>query len=221
VNILIIEDNKEILDFLKSSLKEEGFVVDAAEDGGIGLEKALSGKYDLIIMDNILPVKEGRQICAEIRKNDCRTPVIILSVKSDVDTKIDLLNTGADDYLTKPFSFSELLARIRALLRRPPAKEHLFLQIGDLIIDQTSHAVKCGEKEISLTPKEFVLLEYMVRHRGEVLSRAKILEHAWDMNADPFTNTIETHILNLRKKLGGKDKESFIRTVPGVGYRMD
>jgi DNA-binding response OmpR family regulator len=221
VNILIVEDNQEILDYLKFSLTDNGFVVDAASDGGLGSDKALTNHYDLIILDNVLPVKDGREICSEIRNRGCNTPIIMLSVKADVDTKVDLLNIGVDDYLAKPFSFTELLARIRALLRRPPIAEHKLVKIGGIAIDVLRHSAKCDDKEIPLTPKEFALLEYLTRNRGVVLSRSEILEHVWDVNTDSFTNTVESHVLKLRRKLGCQNRNDFIHTIPGVGYKID
>lgn len=220
MNILIVEDNKETVNFLKTSLGDVGYVIDTAEDGKTGCHKALKNNYDLIILDNILPQKDGRQICFEIRKKRKNVPIIILSVKSEIEDKVGLLNIGADDYLTKPFSFAELLVRIRALLRRPVKIENTILRIGDLTLDANSHKIKRGKKEICLSPKEFYLLEYLMKNRGRVLSRTEILEHVWDMNADPFTNTIETHILNLRKKIEKQDKIKLIHTVPGRGYKI-
>jgi DNA-binding response OmpR family regulator len=220
MNFLIIEDDKETIEFLERSLSGEGFVIDTAEDGEVGSYKARINNYDLIILDNNLPKKDGRQICSEIRKNKNNVPIIMLSVNSDIDTKAELLNLGVDDYMTKPFSFSELLARVRALLRRPNKIEPNIFKVEDLMLDVNAHTVKRGGKEIYLTLKEFVLFEYLMRNRGRVLSRAEILDHVFDMNMDPFTNTIETHILNLRKKIKDRNSE-IVLTVPGVGYKIN
>lgn len=220
MNLLIVEDEKGILDFLQVSLKAEGFVVDTAADGEVGLRKATANDYDLAVLDIGLPQKDGRQICLELRALHKTMPIIMLSVKGEIDTKVDLLNIGADDYVVKPFSFTELLARIKALLRRPQKLEGDTFQVDGLILDTVSRKVTLGSKEIHLTPKEFFLLEYLMRNRGRVLSRAVILEHIWDMNADPFTNTVETHIMNLRKKLKDENKRLFIHTVSGTGYKM-
>ena len=221
MNLLVVEDDKETRNFLKSSLKAEGFVVDTAEDGKAGSYKASVNDYDLIVLDIELPYKNGRQICSELRASGKNMPIIMLSVKGEIDTKVDLLQTGADDYLTKPFSFTELSARIKALLRRPQKIEGEVLCIGDLVLDAGSRTVARAGKEVGLTPKEFFLLEYLMRNRGRVMSRQALLEHVWDVNADPFTNTVETHIVNLRKKLKQKNKREIICTVSGTGYKIN
>lgn len=221
MNLLVVEDDKETRNFLKSSLKAEGFVVDTAEDGKAGSYKANLNDYDLIVLDIELPYKNGRQVCSELRSSGKNMPIIMLSVKGEIDTKVDLLRTGADDYLTKPFSFTELSARIKALLRRPQKIENDILCIEDLVLDNGSRTVARAGKEVYLTPKEFFLLEYLMRNRGRVMSRQALLEHVWDVNADPFTNTVETHIVNLRKKLKQKNKREIICTVSGAGYKIN
>lgn len=220
MNLLLIEDDKEIVSSLAPQLKERGFVVDVAFDGEEGLGKAQKNNYDIIILDKGLPEKDGLEVCSSIRSAGRHMPILILSVKSEIDTKTDLLNAGADDYMTKPFSFKELMARLNALLRRPEKVEHTKLQIGDLTVDIEGRQVSRGQKKIHLTTKEFALLEYLLRNRGKVLSRQEILEHVWDMNADLFTNTIETHLVNLRKKIEGKNGKKVIHTIPGVGYKI-
>jgi DNA-binding response OmpR family regulator len=221
MNILIVEDDKETLDVLAFSFKEKGFVVDVATDGEAGSYKSRINNYDLIILDNMLPYKTGRQICSEIRNSGNSVPIIMLSVKSEIDTKVDLFNLGIDDYIVKPFSFSELLARAKALLRRPQKIENDILCIEDIFLDAKKHTVTQLNKEIHLTPKEFSLLEYLTRNRGKVLSRREILEHVWDLNANLFTNTVETHIANLRKKLKQKSQNEFIHTISGAGYKIN
>src|SRR3989339_1829193 len=221
MRILIVEDEVEILNFLKKSLENECYVVDAAKDGEKGSYLARTNHYDLIILDNIMPKKTGLEVCEDIRKDGKNTPILILSVKSEITTKVDLFNAGADDYLTKPFSVDELLARIKALLRRPKQIESEVLQTNDLILDVSKHEVTRGGQEINLTRKEFMLLKYMMKNQGTVLSRSMIMEHVWDMSVDPFSNTIESHIVSLRKKVDLPGKKKLIRTVAGRGYKIE
>lgn len=221
MNLLLIEDDKEIVSSLTPQLKKCGFVVDVAFDGEEGLGKAEKNNYDMVIMDKGLPKKDGMEVCSSIRTAGKHTPILILSVKSEIDTKADLLNAGADDYMTKPFAFKELMARVNALLRRPKKVEHTILRIGDLAVNIEGRTVARGDKKLHLTTKEFALLEYFLRNSGKALSRQEILEHVWDINADPFTNTIETHILMLRNKIESKKGERIIQTVPGVGYKIE
>ncbi len=220
MHVLVVEDDKEINDFLRVSLEAECFAVDTAFDGETGSYLARSNEYDLIVLDNILPKKEGRIACREIRESGKTTPIIMLSVKSETVTKVDLLNAGADDYMTKPFSLEELLARMRALLRRPKHIESEVLSIEDLVIDIKRHTVKRANKELYLTRKEFVLLTYLLKNAGAAMSRGMIMEHVWNMDIDPFSNTIESHILSLRKKVDARSKKKLIRTVPGIGYKI-
>lgn len=221
MKILLIEDEKEIVDFLKPSLEAAGFVVDVAMDGERGAFLGKVSKFDLIIIDLMLPKKRGDEVCRELRERDVTAPILVLSVIAETKNKTELLNAGADDYLTKPFSFEELLARVRALLRRPRDMQGEVIRIDDLELDSVRHVVTRAGKRIHLTPKEFRLLEYLLRNKGAVLSRGMILEHVWDMNADPFSNTIEAHILSLRKKIDTNRKKKLIHTVHGMGYRID
>jgi DNA-binding response OmpR family regulator len=220
MNLLIVDDDKGIVDFLKTSLKSDGFAVDTAQDGDTGLYKAQINNYDLIILDNMLPKKSGLQVCSEIRKAGNNVPIIILSAKTETEEKIDFLNSGADDYLEKPFSFAELSARVKALLRRPKNIEPEILEADNLVLDIKSHIFLVGKKEVRLTMKEFSLMEYFMKNKNRVLSRAEILEHVWGTDADLFTNTIETHVLNLRRKIGQHNKKEFITTIPGMGYKF-
>jgi len=221
MRILLVEDEEKIVDFLKLSLSNECFVVDAAYDGERGSFLARTNDYDLIILDNVLPKKTGLEVCQEIRKEGKMVPSIILSVKSETDFKVKLLNAGADDYLSKPFSLEELLARMRALLRRPRKIEKEILKVSDLLLDKSRHVVERKGRDIYLTRKEFTLLEYLMKNAGNVLSRGMIMEHVWDMNADPFSNTIESHILSLRRKIDFKGAIKLIYTVPGRGYKIE
>jgi len=222
MNLLIVEDDKDMLDTLCESFKESGFVVDSAEDGEKGLYKASVNNYDAIVLDINLPKKDGKQVCSEIRNAGKNTPIIMLSVKYDVDTKVDLLNIGADDYLSKPFSYAELSARVKALLRRPrDIIKGDILCIDDLTLDTKKRTVIRDKKDIHLTPKEFFLLEFLMRNRGTVMPRMAILEHVWDLEADLFTNTIETHIATIRRKINFKNKRDLIQTVSSGGYKID
>jgi DNA-binding response OmpR family regulator len=221
MRILIIEDDKDVLNFLKPSLEEKGFVADAISDGNKGTFMALTNDYDLIILDLNLPGKNGDLICQQLRSEGKITPVIILTVKTDIESKVKLLNCGADDYLAKPFSFEELLARIKALLRRSPAIASNVLKIGDLALDKTKQKVTRAGREVYLTLKEFSLLEYLMSNAEKVISRAEILEHVWDMEGDAFSNAIETHIFNLRHKINkGCQGKELIQTVPCRGYKI-
>lgn len=219
MRILIIEDNKDIHEMLRLGLETEMFWVDVAEDGESGSYIARTNDYDLIILDNMLPKKSGVDVCRDIRKAGKRTPIILLSVESDTEEKVKLLTAGADDYVTKPFSFKELLARIRALLRRPESNISEDLESGDLKLNSRTQQLKKNGKEIYLTRKEYSLLELLMRHRGEVVSRGTIMEHVWDLDGNPFSNTIETHVFNIRRKIEDKERR-LIWNVPGRGYKI-
>lgn len=220
MRILVVEDQPELSKLIKERLETECFAVDAADDGQKGLFLGSTNEYDLIILDNNLPKKTGPEVCQELRKNGKTTPILILSVESDIPRKVELLDSGADDYMTKPFSFDELIARVRAMLRRPSALTKEVLTIDDLVVDTKKHLVRRGKKDIYLTKKEFMLLEYLMKNEGNVVCRASIMEHVWDMNRDLFSNTIETHILTLRKKVDTEEKRKLIHTVPGRGYKI-
>ncbi len=220
MRLLVVEDHPEALASLKRRLQEECFVVDTANDGEQGSFLARTNDYDLVILDNHLPKKNGLDVCKDIRNSHKKIPVLVISILDDIGQKISLLEAGADDYMTKPFSFLELMARIRAILRRPNNMVQDILQVDDLLLNYHTHEVSRGEKEIHLTKKEFMLLEILMRHTGSVVSRSSILEHVWDVNADPFSNTIETHILSLRKKIDIPKKRKLIHTISGRGYKI-
>ncbi len=220
MRFLLIEDQEDLSVSLQTRLREECFVVDIASDGEQGSFLARTNAYDLIILDNHLPKKNGIEVCHDIRKSKKQIPIIILSVLDDTNQKIELLEAGADDYLTKPFSFYELMARIRAILRRPQEIIQSIFQIDDLVLDSAKHEVRRGTKEIYLTKKEFMLLEFLLRKTGSVVSRGDILEHVWDLHADPFSNTIETHVLSLRKKIDIPEKTKLIHNISGRGYKI-
>jgi DNA-binding response OmpR family regulator len=219
MKILLIEDDMSIRNVLRLGLEAEAFAVDEAEDGEKGSYLARINQYDLIILDNVLPKKMGKKVCEEIRSNNINTPILLLSAKNSVLDKVELLNTGADDYLTKPFSFEELKARIKSLLRRPSQIQDSILKCRDIKLNRDTHEVIKRDKKIVLTRKEFSMLEFMMMNQNKLLSRASIMEHVWDMNSDPFSNTVEAHILNLRKKIGDKAKH-FIKNIPGRGYKL-
>ena len=221
MRILLIEDEKELRESLKKSLEAECFNIDTASDGERGSYLARTNDYDLILLDNMLPKKTGLEVCAEVRSRGKNMPIIMLTVQDEIPTKVSLLNAGADDYVTKPFSFEELSARIRAVLRRPQASLVEILNIKDLEINFNTHLVSRAGREIYLTKKEYELLIYLGRNQGRTVSRGMILEHVWDINADPFSNTLETHMLNLRRKVDAKFPLKLIHTIPGRGYKLD
>lgn len=216
----MVEDEQQIADYLEMSLRAEYFAVDVAIDGESGMEMALHNNYDLVILDNILPGKSGLDICKAARGSGKTYPILILSARAETTTKVGLLDAGADDYLIKPFSLQELLARVRALLRRPRRVESTVLSIDDLVLDTQRHAAKRGKKDVTLTRKEFALLEYLMKNEDVAVSRGMLMEHVWNTSMDPFSNTIESHILSLRKKIDRGARRRLIHTVSGVGYRL-
>lgn len=221
MRILVIDDDPKISDFLKNNLETELFAVDVATDGEKGAYLGRCNDYDLIVLDNVLPKKNGLEVCKEIREKKKGVKIIMLSALSDVTTKVDLLDNGADDYLTKPFSFRELLSRVKALLRRPQVSTNEVIKIGDLVIDANNHEVTRGKKNIGLTRKEFMLLEYLAKNAGRTLTQMDIMEHVWDMELDSFSHTLKSHVRNLRAKIDGGRKTSIIQTVNGRGYKME
>lgn len=218
MKILIIEDEKDIANFTKKGLGAELFVVDVANTGAKGVTLACRNSYDAVILDFHLPDMKGSEVSSAIRKCNPSTPILVLSVEQDMDIKVDMLSI-CDDYMTKPFSLRELVVRLRALARRGEVLHGDILKAGNLMLDSTKYTVTLSEKPIELRNKEFCLLEYLMRNKDIVLSREMMLEHVWDMNTDPFTNTVDTHIRLLRKKLENK-KRKFIHTVPKRGYRF-
>jgi two-component system, OmpR family, copper resistance phosphate regulon response regulator CusR len=221
MRILVVDDNKDIREFLKRNLESECFVVDTAGDGEQGSYMGRVNEYDAILLDNVMPKKSGLEVCREIRATGKTCPVVILSVQSETDDKINLLDGGADDYVTKPFSYKELSSRLRALLRRPKTILKPIITIDDFELDTVNQRAKRGKRRIYLTRKEFALTEHLMRHSGDVVSRGSLLEHVWNDEIDPFSNTVEAHILNLRKKIDKSAQRKLIHTIPGRGYKMD
>ncbi|HVO28470.1 MAG TPA: response regulator transcription factor [Candidatus Paceibacterota bacterium] len=218
MRILIIEDNPRLGRTLKASLESESYAVDIESDGEKGLYRARTNDYDAIVLDDILPGRRGYEICRELRSAGRTAPILLMSVQSEVDRKVSLLNDGADDYLAKPFSYAEMSARLRALLRRPHELVPDRLSFGDLVLDENSSTVTRGGKASYLTAKEFSLLQYLVRNAGHLVTRAMLFEHVWDGETDPVSNMLETHIHNLRRKVERPGLPGLIHTVPGRGY---
>ncbi len=220
MKLLLIEDDANIRHALLPAFKAENYIIDTAPDGERGYFLASTNSYDLIILDYNLPKLNGREIIEKLRHEKINIPILILTIHSELNDKVDLLNLGADDYLTKPFILSELLAHVKAILRRPKVWQGHILKINNLELDHDKFLVTKEGKRIILSSKEFALLEYLLKNQGIILSRQNIMEHVWDENADPFSNTIEVHIRNLRRKLES-EKQKFIFTVSNRGYKID
>ena len=217
MRILVVEDEPGIYNFLKQGLEEESYAVDVAEEGNKGLALALSGEYDLLLLDWMVPGLSGIEISRQFRKQYKETPIIFLTAKDTVDETIFGLQAGANDYIKKPFHFEELLERIRVQLR-PKSGEHSIFTLGDITLNTTSHQVLKGDEEISLTQKEFALLEYLMRNKGRVCRRTRIIESVWDIHFEYNTGVIDVYINALRKKLKFKGDANYIQTIRGVGY---
>jgi two-component system copper resistance phosphate regulon response regulator CusR len=217
MKILLIEDEKELTRTLKKGLKEAGYNVDVVYDGESGVSLAVTGEYDCIILDYRLPKLNGLEVCREIRRNKVNTPILMLTVVDSVEMKVQCLDAGADDYLTKPFSFSELLARIRALTRRSRSGSSI-IQVEDLILNPSSRTVTRGGKKIYLTPREYDLLYFLLVNQGRVVTRMEIAENVWGINFDRGTNYVDVYINYLRKKIDYGFSKKLIHTVRGVGY---
>ncbi len=220
MKILVIEDERRLSEIIQRGLAEEGYTVDAAVSGEDGEALAESHAYDAIILDIVLPGKDGIEVCRSLRRKNIATPVLMLTARGSVEDKVKGLDTGADDYLVKPFSFEELLARVRALLRREKVTAPARLQAGDLVMDTLTREVKRGHKSIELTPREYAILEYLMRHPGIVVTRTVLEEHTRGLDADSASNVTDVYIRRLRSRIDEGRKDSLIQTVRGAGYRL-
>jgi len=221
LRVLVVEDEKQVLNFVKKGFKEHGFSVDTAMDGREGFFLATGENYDCIVLDIMLPKLDGYEMVQQLRNKSIKTPIIFLTAKDTVEDKVKGLDLGGDDYLVKPFSFSELLARVRALMRRGKEEKTTHYQEGDLVLDISKRLVKRKEKVISLTPTEFTLLQYLFEHKAEVVTRTMISENVWGYDFDSMTNVIDVHITNLRKKIDLAGEKPLIHTLRGVGYVLE
>jgi len=220
MRILIVEDDRKLRGFIKRALKEEHYAVDAASNGEDALNLASSVDYDLVLLDLLLPQKDGIEVCRELRKLKCKVPVLMLTAMDRIIDKVKGLDSGADDYLTKPFALEELLARIRALLRRRYMSSESIIRVDDLEMDQIAHRVSRAGNDIDLTGKEYALLEYLMLNVGQILTRKMISEHVWNEGFKSFTNVIDVYIGYLRNKIDRGHERKLIQTVRGIGYRL-
>lgn len=221
MRLLLIEDEKKVADFVARGLRAERFAVDVAPDGEAGWGMADVTDYDLIILDLMLPGIPGTEVLRRLRRNDRHCAVLVLTARDATSDKVENFEAGADDYLTKPFAFAELLVRVKALLRRPPPDHTHVLRVGNLEIDRLTHTVRRAGKRIDLTAKEYALLEYLAAHSGRVLSRTMIVEHVWDESFEGLTNIVDVYVRHLREKVDDPYETKLIRTVRGVGYCLD
>ena len=220
MRVLLVEDEQRLSNIIKKGLLEEGYAVDVAYDGEEGQYLAESEEYDLIILDIMLPKIDGLTLCRSLREKNIKTPVLMLTAKTTIEDKVAGLDNGADDYMTKPFSFLELRSRIQALIRRSKQESSPILKVADLVVDPIKHTVTRNDKNITLTPKEFSILELLMRHRDEVVTRTMITEHAWDYNFDSMSNIVDVFVASLRRKIDKTAGKKLIHTVHGVGYRL-
>lgn len=220
MHILVVEDEPGIARFVKQGLREAGFAADIAHDGREGLDFALAAPYDAIVLDILLPHLDGLRVLREVRAHGVKVPVLLLTARDAVDDRVAGLDAGADDYLVKPFAFAELLARLRALLRRPPLQADPVLRVDDLALDLARRMVRRGDRAIDLSPREFALLEYLMRHAGQVLTRTQIVDHVWHYDFASDSNVLDVYIGYLRRKVDRGADNPLIQTVRGVGYRL-
>jgi len=221
MKILVVEDEAKLARFIKRGLENAGYVVDVVKDGGTALSQIIFGSYDGVVLDLMLPEKDGITVVQEAREKGVNVPIIILTAKNTLEDKLAGLRAGADDYLTKPFAFPELEARIQALLRRRKLKPQEVFKSGDLELNTATHTVKTGGKKVELTLKEYAVLELLLRHRGTVVSRTQILDHCWGYDFDSFSNVVDVYVKRVREKLDANDNNKYIKTVRGVGYMIE
>jgi two-component system, OmpR family, response regulator len=221
MRILIVEDEAKMAAAVARGLRHEGYAVDVVGDGDAALFQARVNEYDAIVLDVMLPGSDGYQVCRDLRRDGLWPPVLMLTARDQVADRIEGLDAGADDYLVKPFAFGELVARVRALLRRRPRERPVVLQAGDVELDPARHSVQRGGVAVELTAREFALLEFMMQHDGEVVTRTQILDHVWDENYDGPTNVVDVYVSYLRKKLEQPFGRPLIKTVRGVGYALE
>lgn len=219
MRILVVEDNQKLSRYIKKALERESYAVDCLYDGETAEKRVAFGEYDLVVLDVLLPKKDGISVCRDLREKNINVPIIMLTALGEVNNKIEGLDSGADDYLVKPFDLAELLARIRALLRRPTGKVMEVLQVQDIMVNNALHQAKQADVELKLTLKEYCVLEYLMRNAGQTVTREQILEHCWDFAFDSFSNIVDVYVKQLRKKLDDTD-ERYIRTIRSVGYQF-
>jgi len=220
MRILLVEDEKKVAEMVSRGLKAERYAVDVAENGNIGWSMAAATEYDMVILDLGLPGMDGTELLRRIRGRDSRTPILVLTARDATSSKVENFEAGADDYLTKPFAFAELVVRTKALLRRGPANQESVVRVADLEIDRLSQQVRRGGRRVDLTPKEYALLDYLANHPGRVLSRTMIVEHVWDQSFEGLTNIVDVYVRHLRAKVDDMFQLKLIRTVRGVGYKL-
>ena len=220
--VLIVEDEAELALLITQVLREEGYSAETAGDGRSGLTRVLTEDFDLLILDWMLPDRSGIQVVRRLRAAEVSTPVLMLTARTQIEDRVEGLDAGADDYLPKPFAFAELLARVRALARRPPVKtDEMILRVGDLTLDPVRHVVRRGNERIDLRPKEFALLATMMQRPGQVFTRSVLLEIVWDGSSEVYTNVVDQYVSFLRRKLDQKGRPSLIRTIRGAGYALE
>jgi len=219
MRVLVVEDDRKVADFIQQGLRQEGYAVDVLHDGSGAGEQAAAVDYDALVLDVMLPGRSGFQVLRDVRTRKPALPVLILTAKDSVDDRVAGLNSGADDYMVKPFALAELSARLRAILRRGAPRENV-LRLADLEIDTVSRLVRRGGQRIDLKPKEYALLEFLMRHAGRPVTKALIIEHVWDIHFDSVSNVVEVHINSLRNKIDKGHERPLIKTVRGVGYMM-